>query len=244
MRHGDHVMLRIPVELSIGVIFFASGAAAVIFEVVWFHRAGPVFGNDLWSTSLVLSTYMGGLALGNGFVVAYGHWIRKPLRTYAFIESTVAITGVVVTYDLPQLTHVLIQLLQHLTIHPQFSNGARSLVAFAVLMVPTTGLGATLPVLVAALCRQQARFGYVLGRLYGWNTLGAVVGVVATEMLLVPRLGIAGSAWLAALLDIGGAFAGWMLSQRTEEGEALERAEKANRRLPLTGTVLSELSLR
>ena len=59
MRHGDHVMLRIPVEFSIGVIFFASGAAALIFEIVWFHRAGLVFGNDLWSTSLVLSTYMG-----------------------------------------------------------------------------------------------------------------------------------------------------------------------------------------
>ena len=51
--------VRLPVEFSIGLIFFASGAAALIFEIVWFHRAGLVFGNDLWSTSLVLSTYMG-----------------------------------------------------------------------------------------------------------------------------------------------------------------------------------------
>jgi hypothetical protein len=62
------VMLRIPVEFSIGVIFFASGAAALIFEIVWLHRAGLVFGNDLRSTSLVLSTYMGGLALGNAWL--------------------------------------------------------------------------------------------------------------------------------------------------------------------------------
>ena len=44
--------------MAIAAVFFASGAAALVFEVVWFHRAGLVFGNDLWSTSLVLSTYM------------------------------------------------------------------------------------------------------------------------------------------------------------------------------------------
>jgi spermidine synthase len=236
-------MLRVPVEFSIGVIFFASGAAALIFEVVWFHRAGLVFGNDLWSTSLVLSTYMGGLALGNGLVVAYGHRIRRPLRTYAFIEATVAVTGVAVTHVLPQLTRVLVPLLRHLTIYPPFSNGARSLVAFAVLMVPTTGLGATLPVLVAAQCLHQARFGYVLGRLYGWNTLGAVIGVLASETLLVPRLGIAGTAWFAAILDIGGACAVLVISQRAEENGPSQRGDEETRRLPVTGTVLSVLTL-
>src|SRR5262245_47019231 len=234
---------RIPFAVSIGAIFFASGAAALIFEVVWFHRAGLVFGNDLWSTSLVLSTYMGGLALGNGLVVAHGHRIRKPLRTYALIEATVAVTGVAVTYLLPQLTRVLVPLLRDLTIHPQFSNGARSLVAFAVLMVPTTGLGATLPVLVAALCRQRARFGPVLGRLYGWNTLGAVVGVVATEMLLLPRLGVAGAAWFAAALDIGGAVAILTIAQRADENSPSQPGDDGARRLPVTLTVLSVLTL-
>src|SRR5260370_3072584 len=83
-------------------------AAALIFEIVWFHRAGLVFGNDLWSTSLVLSTYMGGLALGNGLVVAYGHRIRKLLRMYAFIEATGAFTGLAVPDALPPLRPVLV----------------------------------------------------------------------------------------------------------------------------------------
>src|SRR5262249_25408976 len=143
---------------------------------------------------------------------------------------------------LPQLTRVLVPLLRHLTVHPQFSYGVRSLVAFAVLMVPTTGLGATLPVLVAALCREQARFGCVLGRLYGWNTLGAVVGVVATEMLLLPRLGVAGTAWFAAVLDIGAACAVWTISQRAEEQGASQRGDKKATRLPVTGTVFSVLT--
>ena len=228
MRPSDHVMVRIPIEFSIGVIFFASGAAALIFEVVWFHRAGLVFGNDLWSTSLVLSTYMGGLALGNGLVVAYGHRIRNLLKTYAFIEAAVAVTGVAATYVLPHMTRLLVP---------------RSLVAFAVLMVPTTALGATLPVLVAALCRERARFGYILGRLYGWNTLGAVAGVVATEMLLVPRLGVAGAAWFAAVLDIGGALAVLVIAQRAQENRPSQRGDQVTKRLPVTGTVVSVLTL-
>src|SRR5262245_20288928 len=178
MRHGDEVKPRIPLAFWVSAIFFASGAAALIFEVVWFHRAGLVFGNDLWSTSLVLATYMGGLALGNGLVVAFGHRVRRLLRTYALIEVTVAVSAVAATHLLPQLTRVLVPLARGLALHPQLVDGIRGFAAFAVLMLPTTALGATLPVLVAALCRQDPRFGYVLGRLYGWNTLGAVAGVL------------------------------------------------------------------
>jgi predicted membrane-bound spermidine synthase len=212
--------------VAIAAVFFASGAAALIFEVVWFHRAGLVFGNDLWSTSLVLSTYMGGLAIGNGLVIAYGRHLRKLLNAYALIEVTVAVTGVAATHVLPQLTWVLVPLLRQLTFHPQLANGVRGLFAFAVLMLPTTALGATLPVLVAALCRQESRFGYVLGRLYGWNTLGAVAGVLVSETILVPRLGVAGSAWFAAALDLCGAAAVLLIAKRAEAHRPAPASEK------------------
>src|SRR5581483_8631551 len=102
--------------------------------------------------------------------------------------------------------------------HPHVVNGIRGAAAFAVLMLPTTALGATLPVLVAALCRPDSRFGYVLGRLYGWNTLGAVAGVLAAETLLVPRLGVAGAAWVAAVLDLCAAGVVWLIAKQTEGG--------------------------
>ena len=101
-------------EFLVAAIFFASGAAALVFEVVWFHRAGLVFGNDLWSTSLMLSAYMGGLALGNGLVAAFGHRLRRLLRTYALIEVTVAVTAVAATHLLPELTRVLVPLTREL----------------------------------------------------------------------------------------------------------------------------------
>jgi predicted membrane-bound spermidine synthase len=228
--------------VAIAAVFFASGAAALIFEVVWFHRAGLVFGNDLWSTSLVLSTYMGGLAIGNGLVVAYGHRLRKLLSTYALIEVTVAVTGVAATLVLPHLTGVLVPLLREPTFHPQLANGVRGVVAFAVLMFPTTALGATLPVVVAALCRRQGRFGYVLGRLYGWNTLGAVAGVLASETLLVPRLGVTGSAWFAAGLDLCGAAVVLLIAKRAEAHTPASAPENNTGRLPVTATVVNVLT--
>jgi len=217
------------VELLVAAIFFVSGAAALIFEVVWFHRAGLVFGNDLWSTSLVLSTYMGGLAVGNGLVVAFGHRIRRLLRAYALIEVTVAVTAVAATHALPELTRVLVPLARQAAFLPQLVNGVRGAAAFAVLMLPTTALGATLPVLVAALCRRESRFGYVLGRLYGWNTLGAVAGVLGAETLLVPRLGVAGTAWFAAILDLCGAGVVLWLARRTDDRPAPESRIDAGR---------------
>ena len=75
----------------ISTAFFLSGAAALVFEVVWFHRSGLVFGNSVWSTSLVLSGFMAGLGIGNALVARSAHRIRHFLRTYALLEFIVAL---------------------------------------------------------------------------------------------------------------------------------------------------------
>src|SRR5260370_8987855 len=74
--------------------------------------------------------------------------------------------------------------------------------ALAVLCGPTTAMGATLPLLVAALCRGRWGFGRALGRLYGWNTWGAVAGVVGAEVVLVGAFGVTGTAWFAGLMNL------------------------------------------
>ena len=72
-------------------VFFISGAASLIFELVWFHRAGLVFGNSLWAASIVLSSFMGGRAIGSAAAGRYGHRISKPLHAYAALEILVAV---------------------------------------------------------------------------------------------------------------------------------------------------------
>ena len=201
-------------------VCFLSGAAGLIFEMVWFHRSGLVFGSSVWATSLVLSSFMGGLAIGSAIIAHRGHRVRRFLRTYAALEVTVALSGVAVTHALPGLTHAIVILTSPVAESLWVINVVRFGAAFTILLVPSTAMGATLPLLVAALARWRTGFGSALGRLYGWNTLGAVAGVVGAEVWLVGRFGVAGSAWFAALLGVSAATCALRLSGRTGETDA------------------------
>lgn len=95
---------------AVSLAFFVSGAAGLIFEVVWFHRAGLTFGNSVRAASLVLSSFMAGLALGNGSLTWLGARLRRPLRTYATLEVVVAVMGPAVSTLLPSETVLLVPL--------------------------------------------------------------------------------------------------------------------------------------
>src|SRR5436190_13169614 len=105
---GRHAVMRD--SRWIALACFMSGASGLIFEVVWFHRAGLVFGSGVWSTSLVLSSFMGGLTIGGAIVGRTGHRLPSMLCAYAVSELAVALSGVALTYALPALTGSLVAL--------------------------------------------------------------------------------------------------------------------------------------
>src|SRR5438270_8959828 len=98
--------LRVYLYVLCGVIFL-SGCSALIFESVWFYLCGLVFGNSVWASNAVLSSFMGGLALGNGIASRYGTAVRRYLAAYAAIEVLIGITGAGLTLLLPALTQLL-----------------------------------------------------------------------------------------------------------------------------------------
>jgi spermidine synthase len=181
---------------------FVSGAAALVFETLWFRSAGLALGNSVWATSLVLSSFMAGLALGSFLVARVGARVRRPLLAYALLEVAIGVTGLTLVVVLPRLGGVLGPLFQVFLDRPVLMNSARLAIAFALLLAPSTAMGATLPLLVKALVRYDRDFGRVLGRLYGWNTLGAVVGALVAEVLFIGTLGVRGSGLAAASLNL------------------------------------------
>lgn len=183
------------------LIFFLSGAAALIFETLWFHQSGLALGNSIWASSLVLAGFMGGLAFGNGLAGRFGHRVRRRVQLYALLELVIGATGLGLVHLLPALTPLLAPLLRPFVDAPWILNPLRLAIAFALLIVPSTAMGATLPLLVAELFGRDPHFGRVLGRLYGWNTLGAVIGAVAGHALLIEWFGIRGTALVAALTN-------------------------------------------
>jgi MFS family permease len=182
------------------LIFFASGASALVFETLWFHQAGLALGNGVWASSLVLSGFMAGLALGNALAARWGDRLGDPVRAYAAAEAAIALLGVGLVLLLPALGLLLAPFARPLLDLPWILNPLRLTLAFVLLLGPSTAMGLTLPLLSKALTESDPNFGRVLGRLYGWNTLGALVGVVATEAYLIA----AGALNLAAALIAAG----------------------------------------
>src|SRR5262245_61184370 len=202
-------------------IFFLSGAAALVFETLWFHQAALAFGSSVWATSLVVAAFMGGLALGNALAARLGHRLARPLRAYALLELAIGASGTALVPALPWLTPLLARVLGPFAESPAILNPLRLVTAFGLLLAPATAMGATLPLVVASLLRADPRFGRALGRLYGWNTLGAVVGALAGEVVLFEAFGIRGTALVACAANAAAAAGALALSRR--EGEAAGR---------------------
>lgn len=197
-------------------VFAGSGAAGLMFEIAWVHRSALVFGSSIWATSLILSSFMAGLAVGNLLVTRFGHRVSGFLRTYALLELVVAVGGIGATYVLIALTGDLAAISRRIVDAPWAINMIRFVVAFAVVLVPSSAMGATLPVLVAGTALHTTECSVALGRLYGWNTLGAVGGVLAAETVCIRFVGVTGTAWAAALLNVAAATATLAVVRRSK----------------------------
>jgi spermidine synthase len=234
------------VSLVLSFAMFASGAAALLFETLWFRQAGLVLGNSVWASSLTLAAFMTGLAIGNAVIARYGERVRSPIRLYAGLEMAIAIAGVSLVWILPYLAAWLAPLWRPLIDQPLLLNGLRLVTSFALLLIPAIAMGATLPLLVKALLARDSNFGSVLGRLYGWNTLGAVAGAVAGELFLLGWLGVARTALVAAgsntLAAAAALFVFWKVrATRTPEMSAATHSLRLSRNnwRPLAAVFLS-----
>src|SRR3954463_14811878 len=156
---------------ALAAALLASGAAGLMFEMVWFYQASLVLGNSIRAASIVLSSFMAGLGLGN-FAAAWA--APRPgsrLRAYATLEIAVGLGGVAGTYLLPLLTGVGARLPPATASSHWVVESVRLAAAFGVLVVPATAMGATLPVAIGAASSDAHGLGRSFGRLYGWNTV-------------------------------------------------------------------------
>lgn len=204
-KDPEHVALPTRELLVASVAICLSGAAGLTFQLVWVHRASLVFGVTLWAAAAVMSSFMAGLGVGSAAVAWFGTRVQRPLWLYAKLELVIAVSGILVTLALPVLSAHLPRAIGSVVPSEAGAFVVVAAITFAVLLVPATAMGATLPLIVNALRSSHVRFGDLFGRLYGWNTVGAVLGVLGTEIVMVAWLGILGSALVAAALNAGAA---------------------------------------
>jgi predicted membrane-bound spermidine synthase len=208
-----------------GVLFF-SGIGSLIFETLWLRLSGLTFGNSVWSAALILSSFMAGLALGNAIAAASKVKRWRPLRFYAVLEIAVAFFGCTIVFGLPLLGDCLRPVFQTLWNHQVVLIGLRLVLSFLILLVPTTAMGLTLPVLIEDPLLRRAEFGRAIGALYGSNTLGAVAGALLGEGYLVEAFGLRGTGLAAGLASCLAAAIALLVARdhHATAGFSLERA--------------------
>ncbi len=136
-----------PPQNALYGMFFLSGAGALVFENVWFSQTGLIVGNSVWSTALVVGAFMAGLALGNAAAVLLARRWRNLVRGYAVLEAVAALSGAALVAGFPFLPALFRPLLAPFLDDTAALNGLRLAVAFALMVVPATALGTTLPLL-------------------------------------------------------------------------------------------------
>ncbi|MCC6446587.1 MAG: spermidine synthase [Armatimonadetes bacterium] len=214
--------------------FFFSGMAGLIYQTIWGRMLILTFGATVMGVSTVLTSFMAGLALGS---LLFGRWIdrkggKDALRIYGYLEIGIGVYCLAIPWMFRMLEHFYIAFYQEY--NPSFSvlSLVRFLACFIVLLIPTTLMGATLPVLSKFVVSTLDNLGAYIGHLYFMNTFGAVVGSILGGFFLVPLLGVGGTIVLAAAINILiGFLAVWAGSQAVhlEAGVSAPEAQPQSR---------------
>ena len=207
---GQHSHVRIAV---VSGILFLSGTSALLFQTLWLRLSGLAFGNSVWSAALILSSFMAGLALGSAIAASSKLGRLRPLRLYAGLELIVALFGCTLVFALPLLGEWMRPVFQALWNHQPLLSIIRIALSFLILLIPTTAMGLTLPVLLEDPLLKQKEFSRGLGLLYGANTLGAMFGALVGEAWLIGACGLFGTALTAAAVGCAAAAVAWSFAR-------------------------------
>ena len=175
---------------------------ALVYQVMWLRLLALVFGVTVYAASTVLAGFMAGLGIGSFAAGRLATRITRPLAAFGIAEVLVGITAFASPVVLDALTRVWV------SIHPSLPDSLavitliRFAVAFLVLIVPTSLMGATLPLVIKSAVAREERIGGRIGLLYAINTTGAIVGALFAGFYLISEVGVAVSFRWAAIGNI------------------------------------------
>ena len=174
-----------------------SGFAALIYQVTWVRLLGLGLGSTSASISIVISSFFLGMSLGSYFAERVARTRFGELKAYAALELCIGLSGLV-------LLPVLLDLDYLLSFAPAVGTQPvlKLFVTLLLLIVPTTCMGATFPVMTSLLAGSDAKLGRLISQLYSLNTFGAVAGAALSGFVLIPYLGLDGSIYVAVGVNL------------------------------------------
>ena len=206
------------------ILFVGSGAAALIYEIVWFQLLELVLGSSAMSVGVLLGTFMGGMCLGSLLLprVMKADW--HPLRVYAGLEVGVGVMGLVLLFAMPLVGGA----------YTAWTGGGiigillRGVAAAICLLPPTLLMGATLPA-IARWVQTTPEGVEWLGFFYGGNIAGAVVGSLLAGFYLLRAYDVTVATFVAVVLNLTVCGLGLAIAEATRYDAVEARTAKAER---------------
>jgi spermidine synthase len=220
--------------MTVLLLFFLSGATALIYEVVWSKYLALMFGSTVQAQTVVLAVFMGGLALGNRLFGARATRLAQPLAAYGYVELAIGLYAFFFPFTNRAADSFFISVGSNFADNSGALLALKAVIAVALLMIPTVLMGGTLPLLASWLERSTADAGRGSARFYSTNSLGAVFGSGVAGFYLVRNWGMTSSLQLAALVNLLIAVAAILISRNVGDLKAPAAAEPVKSDAPFS----------
>ena len=237
--------MRSKPALTYGFLFFLSGATGLIYELLWVRVLYQSFGSTIQSVTTVVAAYMGGLGLGAWLFGRRADRSPRPAVLYGWLEIAIGTFGILSPLILGLAHWIYIGAAGAFALGGGASVALRFGLAALVLLIPTTLMGGTLPVLTRALMGDdRALLKPSLGRLYGLNTLGAMMGTALAGFFLIEFVGVRASLFATAAVNLVIGVAAIVLGRQQDALEVGHTPAEENLHQPSpTSTALHNLAL-
>jgi len=204
-----------------GLLLIASGAVALIYQVLWIKQLSLIVGVDVYAVTTGIGAYFAGLAVGGLVIGRLADRAQRPLQLYSTLEIGIAAVGVATTFALAHMAPLFARL--------ESTSGAIAwALPFLTIGIAPFLMGGILPAVVRSLALRQDQVGSGGGRMYAANTAGAILGTLGSSFLLIPALGIHGTALAAASIGLAAAAGGlWLDRTAPRPAERIHESRSA-----------------
>jgi spermidine synthase len=182
-------------SMLFALVLFCSGAAALVYQVLWVKQLSLVVGVEVYSVTVAVSAFFAGLALGGAL---FGRWVdrvARPFLLYSLVEVGIATLGILSTIALAHAAPAF-------AIMEARAGFVAWALPFLLVGIPALLMGGTLPIAIRSLAPGVAHLATTGGAVYAANTAGGIAGALLSSFVFLPGFGVRGSAFAAALLNL------------------------------------------
>ena len=211
-------------RLFLTFIFFASGLTGLVYQVLWMRKFSTILGTSYLAVSVVVAAFMLGLYLGAKWIGKRIDSIYNELKWYAVLEAIIGIYALALFVLLPLSEKIYVSIFQFTAQNSFLGVLLTSLLTILVLLIPTSAMGATLPLIVRHVTNRLSNFKNQISHFYGINTLGGAIGALLAGFILIEKIGTDASIIVVAVLNLLIALLIWMKSNSIKSSNAEVRS--------------------